>query len=186
MEDEKIIDMFLARDEDAIKHTAAKYGRSIRKIAFNVCGDEYDAEECENDTYFTAWNNIPPHEPRDYFFPFLAKIARSKALNRVRALSAKKRKAEFVELSSELEECMSGNDSVDEAVDSKALGRAVNDYLRKISEEKRIIFMRRYFFFDSVSDISGRLGISEGKVKSVLFRTRNDLKDYLEKEGWNI
>lgn len=186
MEDGKIIDLYLERNEDAIKQTTVKYGKSLRKIALNVCSNESDAEECENDTYLAAWNTIPPNEPRTYFFAYLAKITRSKALNIVKAMSTQKRRAEFVELSAELENCLADKDSVEAEIDAKALSKAISDFLRTLSEEKRNIFMRRYFFLDSVSDISDRLDISEGKVKTVLFRTRNELKEYLNNEGWCI
>lgn len=186
MEDEKIVELFLLRDEKAIGLTGTKYGGSLRKIALNICGNLSDAEECENDTYLAAWNSIPPHEPRRYFFPYLAKIVRAKALNKVREETAQKRSAQLTELSDELESCLPGKENVEETVDAKVLSGAVSDFLRTQSEEKRNIFIRRYFFLDSVSDIAERTGISEGKVKTVLFRTRAALKDYLRKEGWNI
>lgn len=186
MEDTEIVELFLARDEKAVTVTAAKYGKSLRKIARNICSSEPDAEECENDTYLSAWNSIPPHEPRDYFFAYLAKIVRAKALNVIKARETKKRKALFAELSDELEECVAGTENVESVIDSKELSKAVSDFLRTLSKEKRIVFLRRYWFFDSVSDISLRLGFSEGKVKTILHRTRNELRAYLGKEGWKI
>lgn len=186
VEDGKIIDLFLLRNESAISETKAKYGSALRKTAFNICGNDSDAEECENDTYLAVWNTVPPHEPRQYFFAYLAKIIRARALDRVKAAAAQKRRAEFVALSSELEACLPGRDNVEESSDASALSRAVSTFLRTESEEKRNIFIRRYFFFDSVSDISSRFGISEGKVKTALFRTRNELKEYLRKEGWSL
>ncbi len=186
MEDNKIIDLFLARDEEAIKQTSAKYDNSLRKIAYNICGNKLDSEECVNDTYLAAWNSIPPNEPREYFFPYLAKITREKAINLVKTLSRQKRKAEFIELSQELENCLSGGNNTEENFNAKELSKTVSDFLRTVKEEKRNIFIRRYFFMDSISEISERFNISESKVKTTLSRVRNELKIYLIKKGWNL
>lgn len=186
MEDNKIIDLFLARDEEAIKQTSIKYDKSLRKIAYNICGNKLDSEECVNDTYLSAWNSIPPNEPREYFFAYLAKITRDRAINIVKNLSRQKRKAEFIELSQELENCLSSGNNAEEIINAKELSKTVSDFLRTVKEDKRNIFIRRYFFMDSVSEIAERFNISESKVKTTLSRLRKELKSYLSEKGWNV
>lgn len=186
MEDARIIDLFLARDEDAIVQTSEKYGKSLRRIAENILQNESDAEECENDTYAEAWNRIPPNEPRTYFFAYLSRITRYLALGRCREMGAAKRQAYYVELSGELAECIPSPDDVESYIDERELGRLIGEFLKTQSGERANIFVRRYFYMDSVSVIAKRFGLSGSKVKTTLFRMRNDLKLYLEREGYLI
>ena len=186
MDDGKIVDLFLARDESAVRLASEKYGARLRMLAQNICGDPHTAEECENDAYFGAWNSIPPHEPRDHLFPFLAKITRSSAIDSCRKLSRQKRSAVFLELSREMEECLPSTSDTESEADSILLSGIVSDFLRSLSEEKRGVFIRRYWYMDPISDICRRFSCSEGKVKSMLFRVRKELKAYLEKEGYII
>lgn len=185
MDDRDIVELFLNRDEDAINETANKYGSKLNGIAKNILGSEADAQECENDTYLDAWRLIPPNEPRNYFFAFLAKIIRHKSLNYCKRYNTQKRKAIIVELSKELEQCLKSSDVGDNLLDNE-VGKLISSFLRKEKEETRIIFVRRYWYLDSISDIANKFKISESKVKSILFRTRNKLRFYLEKEGINI
>lgn len=184
MEDNKIVDLFIKRDEAAIKEVSIKYGSKLNNIAQNILGNISDAQECENDTYMDAWNSIPPNEPKDYLFSFLAKIIRSKALNYYKSRNTLKRKAIIVELSKELEECIAAPE-VDMNISDNEVGRLISKFLRDQKEEARIIFIRRYWYVDSINDIAKMFNISESKVKSSLFRTRNKLRVYLEKEGIN-
>ena len=186
MDDSRIVDLYLQRDEDAIKLTAEKYGSRLRSLAFRVANDERVAEECENDTYLQAWNSIPPHEPRDYLYAFLARIIRHIALNRCRSDNRLKRSAYIFELSNELEQCLPAPDDVERRMDNKALAGAINGFLGSLDPEKRNIFIRRYWYLDSVSDISKRFSMSESKVKTTLFRCRKRLSEYLEKEGYVV
>ena len=186
MDDSKIVDLFFKRDENAIRCTSEKYGYRLRKIADNIVHDKRISEECENDTYLKAWNTIPPHEPRTYLFSYLAKIIRNLAIDFCKRESRQKRSAVFADLSDEAEECIPVPSGVESEYDAVALSRVISDFLKTISVEKRNIFIRRYWFFDSVADISRRFSISEGKVKTVLFRTRKELKTWLEREGYNI
>ncbi len=183
MNDEKIIALFKERDETAIAETRAKYGSSLRGIAKRICRSDADAEECESDAYLAAWNDIPPYDPGDHLFSYLAKIVRASAISRVRKKTALKRGGDTVELT---EDVASAADVTEKEVFSRMTERAVSDFLRSIPEEKRNIFLRKYWFMDSVSEIAERFGVSEGKVKTVLFRTRNDLKRYLKKEGFEV
>ena len=169
MDDSRIVDLYLLRDEEAIRETAEKYGSRLRALAQGIVCDRQAAEECENDTYMEAWNSIPPHEPRTYFYAFLARIARHIALNCCRDRSRLKRSA-FI--------CSRMNDM--------ALQQAVNDFLGKLSLEKRNIFIRRYWYLDSIADISDRFALSESKVKTTLFRCRIGLRKHLEKEGYAL
>ena len=183
MNDEKIIALFKERDETAITETRKKYGASLRGIAGRICRSDADAEECESDAYLAAWNNIPPEDPGDHLFAYLAKIARASAVSLVRKKTTRKRGGDAAELAEDL---ISAEDVTEKEVFGRLMERAVSDFLRSIPEEKRNIFLRKYWFMDSVSDIAKRFDVSEGKVKTVLFRTRNDLKRYLKKEGFEV
>ena len=186
MDDSRIVDLYLSRDESAISRTAQKYGVKLRRIANRILNNMESAEECENDTYLETWNCIPPHDPRDYFFAFLGKIARHLAIDECRKKSSQKRYALFCELTHEMEECLPGNNNAEENADLEALEQAINAFLRACSEEQRNIFVRRYWYFDSIPEISQRYGHSQSKVKTTLFRLREGLKRHLEKEGYTI
>lgn len=136
MEDGKIVDLYFERDETAITHTADKYGRSLRSLALGITEDMRTAEECENDTYFKAWNAIPPHDPSEYLFAFLARITRNLALGRLRADSRKKRSAHIAQLSAELEQCIPAPDDTPCRVDERLLREALNRFLGSLSEAK--------------------------------------------------
>ncbi len=186
IEDSHIVDLYLARDERAINFTAEKYGKMLRHIAERICNDASTAEECENDTYLHVWDSIPPHEPRTYFSSFLSKITRFIALDRYKESTAQKRNADFTEITEEIESTVPASNDTAAETEAAFLSKAVSNYLRTIPEEKRNIFIRRYWFMDSVTEIAKRYRLTEGKVKTTLFRVRNDLKIYLEKEGYEI
>lgn len=186
MDDSEIVDLYLSRDESAISHTAFKYGSRLKRIAFRILNSTSSAEECENDTYLEAWNRIPPSEPRTYLFPFLGRIIRHLAIDEYRKNLSQKRNALFSELTLEMEQCIPGRNTAEEAFDADALAGTINSYLSTLSEEQRGIFIRRYWFFDSILEISVRYGCSTGKVKTNLFRMREGLKKYLEKEGYTV
>lgn len=183
MDDNEIVALFLARDEAAISRTSEKYGSKLRSLAYSICREMSVAEECENDTYLKAWNSIPPHIPRTYLFSFLARITRCTAIDRVRKEARQRLNIRLSELTRELEESIPNTCNVEAQFDGVILGETINTFLRGLSREKRCIFIRRYWFMDSISAISRRYSISEGKIKSVLFRTRKALYDYLIKEG---
>ena len=184
MDDLRIVQLFKDRSETAIEAVSQQYGAQIRQIALNVLGNEEDAAECENDTYMRAWESIPPNDPGEYLFPYLAKIARGIAISRFRAQSAQKRSAEFVALTKEAEECIPGGQDVESQVDGKLLAQAVSSWLSSVSSQKRAMFVRRYWYMDSIESIASRCRCSTGKVKSVLFRMRKELKERLIKEGF--
>ena len=184
MDDSRIVELYLSRDETAVAHTAEKFGSRLRALSYGIVRDHQTAEECENDTYLEAWNSIPPHEPRSYLYSFLLRITRHLSLNCCRNRSRLKRRAFLCELNTELEQCIPAPDDAECRIDDLLLREAINGYLRKLNAEKRMIFLRRYWYLDSIADISGRFSISESKVKTTLFRCRRDLRSYLEKEGY--
>ena len=166
--------------ENAVSQTKECYGKRLKVLAYRILRNSEDAEECENDTYMKAWESIPPQKPQ-HFFAYLARICRNTALKMVEKQKAEKRSAVIVELSQELSECLPDTNSMEETSEQE-LGEIISTFLKTVSKENRIIFVRRYFLSETISDISKALGISESKVKSSLFRTRNKLRDYLSKE----
>lgn len=186
MEDREIVELYLARDESALARTAEKYGPALRSLAENLLEAPQSAEECENDVYWAAWNAIPPHEPRDYLFPFLARIARHAALDRCRERSRQKRNAPLVHLTRELEQCLPAPDNAAGHLDDLALKETIDQFLDSLSPENRNIFLRRYWYMDSVAAIAERYSITQSKVKISLYRSRNRLREHLKKEGHEL
>lgn len=186
MDDDMIVQLFLDRNETAICKGAEKYGALLRSLAFSITADRQCSEECENDAWLAAWNSIPPNEPRTYLFPFLARITRHIAFDRCRERSALKRSAFIAELTDELADCIPSAESVDAVVDGRLLGEAISRFLSDQPKEKRVMFVRKYFYADSIAAIASLLEISEAKVKSTLFRIRRDLRDHLIKEGFTL
>ena len=184
MEDSKIIELFFARDEDAIKHTDDTYGRRLYQLADNIVRNGQDAEESVSDTYLKAWNTIPPRKPQ-YFFAYIAKICRHFALDRLDWKNAAKRKAEVVILTQEMEACIPDTRR-DRELEEKELGMILDAFLRTLTPENRVVFLRRYWYVDTIAEIAARYGISESAVQMRLNRTRAKLCTYLEKEGINV
>lgn len=184
MNDTEIVELYFARNENAIKETDAKYGRLCRSISYNILHNHEDTEDCVNDTYLGAWNAIPPTRPNN-FAAFISRIARNLSLKRLEFMNCEKRSADVLvsldELSSVLPDERFAPDVNDENV-----GELISRFLRTQKETIRNVFIRRYYFFDSVKDIAKRFSFSESKVKNMLFQTRNKLKEYLIKEGVEI
>lgn len=186
MEDEKIVELYTHRDETAIQKTSEKYGQRLRALSMSIVDDWQTAEECENDTYMEAWNSIPPHEPKNYLYAFLARIIRHLSLNCCRERKRLKRSAFISELSAEIEQCIPAPDDVECRIDNLLLQQAINGFLGTLSEEKRNVFLRRYWYLDSIDAISNRYSLSQSKVKTMLFRMRNQLRKYFEQEGYDL
>ena len=184
MEDAKIIDLYFARSEDAICQTDAAYGKKLFMLADRILHDAQDSEESVSDTYMKTWETIPPQRP-SYFYAYLAKLCRYFALGKLDWKTAAKRKAEVVSLTEEMELCIPDQRREAE-VSSKEIGRAMNTFLDNLNQESRVIFLRRYWFCDTIAEIAERYGISESKVKMRLHRTRTQLADYLNKEGITV
>ena len=186
MEDESIVELYLKRDESAITATSEKYGKRLTALSRRITEDEQTADECVNDTYMQAWNSIPPNEPRTYLFPFLSRITRHISLNRCEKENAKKRKGHYVDLAEELDECFAAPDSTEQVVDDMALKASLNAFMSSLDEEKRNIFLRRYWFFDDIETIAINTGYSQSKIKSLLMRLRNKLREQLENDGIDV
>lgn len=184
MEDRGIIALYFARDEQAIRETEAKYGKLCYGIAYRILGNREDAEECVNDTYAALWNAIPPAEPGN-LSAYVCKVARNLSLKRLEYLHREKRSGELLVSFEELEGVLSDNGLSDGTGDEE-LGEAIGDFLRGEKEDARKVFVRRYYFFDSVGEIGARYGFSESKVKNMLLRTRKRLRIYLQKEGFDV
>ena len=186
MQDEKIIELFSERSENALKETENKYGRYLYKIAFGILNDKSDSEESVNDTYLAAWNSIPPHKPQK-LSAYLGKLTRRISIDIFRRKSSQRRGGSQYELSlNELEDCIKAASTVEDDMESKEMGEAISRFLKTLSKENRCLFVERYFFCNSLKNSARKLGISEGKAKSSLYRTRLLLRDYLMKEGFEI
>ena len=180
MEDCKIVELYWAREQEAICQTQSKYGNYCHSIARNILHSDEDAQECVNDTYHNAWNAMPPHRPQK-LRPFLGRITRNLALNRYDYREAKKRGGETELVLDEYAQCIPNGEMPIE--DEQALRQVINGFLGKLSKRTRIIFLRRYWYLYTIGEIAQSMGLTESNVKIILHRTRNQLKAYLEKEG---
>lgn len=186
MEDREIIDLFWNRTDTAVSAATEKYHAYCQHIAYSILENMEDAEECVNDTWFKAWGAIPPHKP-DNLATFLGKITRNTALNYLRDKSRKRRGGGQVDLVlEELEDCTASSKTVEQEIVEKELVESINHFLGTLSELERNVFICRYWYLDSVSEIAGCAHSSEGKIKSMLFRIRKKLKRHLEKEGYYV
>lgn len=181
MEDYMIVDLYWARSENAIRQTELKYGRMLTSISASLVPTREDAEECVSDTYMVAWDSMPDERPT-YLGAFLSKIVRRISISKYRSMRAEKRGGHDI-LIDELSECIPSQSDVEREYDNEHLSDVLNRFLLSLDEEKRIIFVRRYFYSESISQIANRYGMTEGKVKTVLFRSRNALKKVLTEEG---
>jgi len=181
MDDAKILDLYWDRKETAIEETDRAYGRSLFSLSNRILENQEDSEENVSDTYMKAWNTIPPCRPKQ-FHAFLSKICRHLALDRLDWRKAAKRNAEVIALTQEMQACIPDS-SHDRYAEAREIAAAMEAFLRTLSKESRLIFLRRYLYVDTVSEIAKRYGISESKVKMQLHRTRIKLSEYLKKEG---
>lgn len=186
LDDFRIADLYFERNELAIFYTSEKYGSRLRRLSHNIVRDMQIAEECENDTYIKAWNSMPLHSPKEYLYVFLARITRHLSLNCCRNRGRLKRDAFVCELSAELEQCIPAPDDFQCRIDDSEFAEALNTFLTSLNAEKRQMFLRRYFYMDSIEDISKRFECSDSKVKTTLFRCRGKLREFLEKEGYTL
>ncbi len=187
MRDEEIIELYVKRQEQAVTETDRKYGSRLLGLAMRILNSREDSEECVSDTYLAAWNAIPPTIPV-YFFAYLAKITRHAAFGRYDYHTAAKRDCRMMELREELQECVEDKalEGPEEHMQAQYVAELLEKFLKALPEEKRKVFLRRYWYFDSIDTISTRYGMSQSKVKSMLFRIRRELKEYLEKEEVHV
>ncbi len=184
MEDKQIVSLYWERSERAVDETAAKYGRYCFAIAHNILGDAADAEESVNDTYFDAWNSMPPHRPTT-LSTFLGKITRRISIDKWRKGRAEKRgSGQMSVVLDELSECIPDGHSVEHAMEQHLLAHVINSFVKSLPTVEQQVFLCRYWYLDSIATISRQFGFSESKVKSMLYRTREKLHIALSKEGF--
>lgn len=185
MEDQKIIDLYWQRDQLAILHTQQKYSGYCSRIAGNILYSREDCEECINDTWLRAWNSMPPERP-GILSAFLGAITRNLSLDCYRRNHSKKRgSGETAYIFDEMRDCIS-TDGPELHLDQLQMAESINHFLGKMEQESRIIFVRRYWYMDSIAGISKCFGMSESKVKSSLFRSRKKFRTHLIKEGFDL
>ena len=184
MDDQSIVALYWDRSEQAIAETDRKYGAYCYSIAYHALANSEDAEESVSDTYMAAWNQLPPHRP-SILATFLGKITRRISINRWKAKNTAKRGGGQITLTlEELDDCVDGKQNIERAYESHELVWAFNRFLETLPETERDVFLRRYWFFDSIADIAESFGFTQSKVTSMLYRTRGKLRKQLEKEGF--
>lgn len=183
MEDRDIVELYWQRSSQAIEETDSKYGRYCHTIAYNICTNKEDAEECVNDTWFSAWNIMPDKRPNT-LRALLGGICRNLALDRWRLKHRQKRGCGETELAlEELSKCIPSEGSVEDRIEARELGNAIKFFVSKLREDERNVFIARYYFLAPIPDIAEKNGFSLGKTKMMLQRTRNKLCEYLKEEG---
>ena len=185
VEDEEILKLYYARSENAIRETDRKYQKLCRKIAFGILADHRDSEEVVADTWMTLWNTIPPKEP-NLFKAYVCRVVKNLALKKYEYNHARKRKSEYESSLDELTECICTRENVEEYVLEKELEEAINEFLENLPKEKRIMFIRRYWFMNSVKKIARDFHISEKSASMRLARLREQLREYLRKESYEL
>ena len=183
MKDEEIIELYLERDEKAIAATAEKYGSYCHSISYNILQNAEDAQECVNDTWLGAWKSIPPYRPNQ-MATYLGKITRNLSLNRFKHYAAEKRGLGQAELAlSELEECIPAQGSIEQIIEEMSLTKSINRFLYAQPQQKRNIFIRRYWYGDPVKELAAERGEEANTLSQRLLRLRKNLRAFLESEG---
>jgi len=186
MEDSRIVQLYWERDQTAISVTTEKYGHYCQAIARNILGNEEDAEECVNDTYLRAWNSMPPNQPV-ILSAYLGKITRNLSLNRFKRRAAGKRGGGETEaVLEELEDCVSGEDDTEQEIFKRELLREIDEFLERQPKDKRGLFVRRYWYMDTIPELAERFRMSENNVSVSLNRIRRNLKSYLTERGYRL
>ncbi len=186
MDDERIVELYWQRNESAISETKTKYGNYCYSVAYRILNNNEDAEECENDTYLEAWKTIPPQKPK-FLSAYLGTITRQKSIDKWRKKTADKRGGGEFQLSiDELENCISDETTINDKLIAEEMAQKISEFLRTLPKNERNVFLRRYWYFDSITEICKRYGYGQSKVKMMLKRTREKLFSYLEKEGMLI
>ncbi len=178
MTDERIIELFFERSEQAIEELDGKYGKVFHSLSFKILNNRFDAEECVNDSYLGTWDAIPPAKP-DPLLAFVCKIVRNISLKRYEQNTAAKRNSLYDVAMEELEDCLSSSTTVEEEISERELTGIIESFLDSLPKENRVIFLRRYWFFDSYADIAKQVGLTEKNVSVRLTRIRKKLREYL-------
>lgn len=185
MDDSKIIELFHARSEQAIMELSQKYGAVCIKIAKNILNNKLDAEECVNDAYLGAWNTIPPQNPNP-LLTYISRIVRNLSIKKYHSNTSVKRNSFYDVALDELENCISSDNTVESELSAKELAQMIDDFLDTLDKENRVMFVRRYWYSDSISDIAARFHTSNNNISVRLSRAREKLKNYLKKEGVEV
>lgn len=185
MEDREIVALFRQRSERAIAELAAKYGRVCQRVAENILRDRRDAEECVNDAYLGVWNTVPPASP-DPLVSYVCRIVRNQAVMKYHAAAARKRNSHYDVALDELEDCFAATETAETALAASELSAALDRFLDTLAREERVLFVRRYWFADSMEELAQRFHISRNHAAVRLARTRGKLKNYLRKEGYEL
>lgn len=185
LEDSKIIELFFARAEQAIFLLSEKYGTVCTRIARNILKNDFDAEECVNDTYLAAWKNIPPEKP-DPLKTYIFRIVRNIAIAKYHANTSIKRNSYYDVALDELENCLGAYVTVDQEIAASELSKRINSFLATLDEESQMLFVRRYWYSDDILDLADRFHTTANNVSVRLSRIRSKLKKCLQKEGYEI
>lgn len=185
MKDASIVKLYWERSEKAIIETDLKYGKLCRHLSDNILNNLSDAEECVNDSYLAVWNAIPDARPEN-FSAFLCRIVKNLSFKRLEHITAQKRKPEMLVSLEELQDCISSSANPQASYDAAELAEVISSFLRKQDELSRNIFLRRYWYYDSVKCIANDYGMKEEKISQILFKIRKKLRKLLEQEGFNI
>ena len=186
MEDAEIVELYWARDEDAVGQTKTKYGAYLNRVAYNILSDLEDSQECVSDTLLAAWRSMPDNRPKN-LRTYLGKITRQVSIDLYRRRNRMKRYAsEYAISMEELGDSFTDGRTPEDELNARLLTETVNRFLRTLPDEARNTFIGRYYFFDSVKNVARYCGMSESKCKSMLYRTRQSLKVYLQKEGFDL
>lgn len=185
LEDSEIIELFFERSEHAIEELSAKYGKACKSISKNILKNELDAEECVNDSYLAAWNTIPPQRP-ELLGAFIFRIVRNISIAKYHSKTAMKRNSHYDTSLDELEDCFGDSITVENEIEANELSRCIDDFLDTLDRDSRMMFMRRYWYSDSIGDIAKKFHTSENNVYVKLSRIRGKLKKYLLKEGYDL
>lgn len=185
LDDSKIIELFFERSEQAIIELSKKYNPLCKKIANNILNNSLDTEECVNDAYLVVWNTVQPQNPNP-LNAYICKIVRNLAIKKYHNNTAIKRNSYYDVSLDELENCLSNLNTLEDEHSLKILSKEIDSFLDNLTKENRVIFVRRYWFADSISDIAEKVSISEHNISARLFRLRENLKKHLRKAGYNI
>ena len=183
MDDSKIIEMLFSKDENGIKELGAKYGKHVTALSLSILRSKEDAEECVNDTWLKVWDSIPPNRP-DNLRAYISKIIRNLCLDRIRRTDTLKRPKDFISLREELTEVF--DEGPEDRIEERMLASAINEFVGMLGAERKILFIGRYWHMQSIKELCSLTGLSESNVKTTLFRLREQLREYLQEEGFNI
>lgn len=185
LDDSRIIELFYERSEQAIMELSQKYGAVCAKVADNILNNRLDSEECVNDAYLGAWNTIPPQKPNP-LLSYVCRIVRNLALKRYHANTAAKRNSIYDVALDELGNCFQAPVSVEDEWDAKEVAHMIDEFLEMLDKKNRMMFVRRYWYADSIADIAENFHTSSHNVSVRLFRIREKLRKYLMDEGVSI